>query len=90
MIRLKTDEITLVILVDINPKINDKFDSYEVPDSFRKLIKKLLEAQYILDKNTSTPSAQVIGSFTKILTDYVDDTEIKKYIDDKTDGGKIL
>jgi len=77
-------------LAEINPKIFDKFDGYGgLPNSFKKLIKKLLEAQAALDKKSSTGS-EVVASFNKILSEVVDDTEIAKYIDDKTDGGSNL
>lgn len=83
-------QLLRIVLVEINPKINDKFASYPgIPDSFRKLIKKLLEAQIALNKKNST-SPEVIASFNKILKEVVDDPEIKKYIDDKTNGGKNL
>ena len=60
-----------------------------LPPSFKKLIKKLLEAQSALDKKSST-SSEIVASFNKILSEVVDDPEIAKYIDNKTEGGSNL
>ena len=77
-------------MVEINPKIFEKFaDIPDLPDDFQKLIKKLLEAQSALDKKSST-SGEVVASFNKILQDFVDNSSIQKYIDDKTNGGANL
>lgn len=77
-------------MVDINPKIFEKFKSVpNLPDDFQKLLKKLLEAQYALQKKSST-SGDVIASFNRILLEYVDNPEIEKYINDKTHGGANL
>ena len=77
-------------MVEINPKIFDKFSGMPgLPEDFKKLIKKLLEAQSALDKKSSTPG-EVVASFNKILQDFVDSSSIQKYIDDKTNGGANL
>ena len=60
-----------------------------LPEDFKKLIKKLLEAQSALDKKSST-SGEVVASFNKILQDFVDSSSIQKYIDDKTNRGANL
>lgn len=79
-----------MILTEINPKIFDKFGGMPgLPPSFNKLIKKLLEAQSALDKKSST-SSEIVASFNKILSEVVDDPEIAKYIDNKTEGGSNL
>ena len=77
-------------MADINPKIFDKFSGMPgLPEDFKKLIKKLLEAQSALDKKSST-SGEVVASFNKILQDFVDSSSIQKYIDDKTNRGANL
>jgi len=79
-----------MILTDINPKIFDKFSGMPgLPPPFKKLLKKLLEAQSALDKKSST-SSEIVASFNKILSEVVDDPEIAKYIDNKTEEGSNL
>jgi len=70
---------------NINPKIIEKFGTFDLPESYMKLIEKILESEFVISRNAS--SSKAIGdSYNHILHEVVEDNDIVNYINEKKEN----